>query len=305
MMAGTGGWPGAPDAAAQPVDALIVGHLTRDLQADGAWRPGGAAFYAAVTAQRLGLRVGLVTSAPADLCASVAALLGDAPMIVAPADTATTFENVYTPAGRVQYLRACATPLTLDAIPEAWRRCAVALLAPVASELAPGLAHALRAGVIGAAPQGWLRQWGVDGRVRPRRLDPGALDALRNLSALILSREDLTGPAADAAALADADETLAAWARLVPLIVVTRGPDGADLWRAGAVERFPGYPAREVDPTGAGDVFATAFLCGLAATGDAAAAIDQANRVAALSVEGVGATAIPTRAQVAARFPAR
>jgi sugar/nucleoside kinase (ribokinase family) len=46
-----------------------------------------------------------------------------------------------------------------------------------------------------------------------------------------------------------------------------------------------------------------AFLCALATSGDAAAAIDQANRVAALSVEGVGVSAIPTPAQVAARYP--
>jgi sugar/nucleoside kinase (ribokinase family) len=289
--------------AQQPIDALIIGHLTRDLLPDGAWRPGGAALYAGVAARRLGLRVGLVTSAPADLCASVAETLGDTPMIVAPTETATTFENVYTSAGRVQYLRASAQPLTLDDIPSAWRRCEVALLAPVAGELAPALASELEARVIGAAPQGWLRQWGEDGRVRPRRLDAREVDALPRLTALILSREDLIGPAGDAAAQAAADETLAAWARLVALLAVTRGPGGADLWRAGVVERFPGYPARELDPTGAGDVFAMAFLCALASTGDAAAAIDQANRIAALSVEGIGASTIPTLAQVAARYP--
>ena len=74
--------------------------------------------------------------------------------------------------------------------------------------------------------------------------------------------------------------------------------------RAGAIERFPGYPASEVDPTGAGDVFAATFLCALVATDDPAEAMDQANRVAALSVEGVSTSAIPTPAEVAARYPA-
>ncbi len=294
-------WP--TGAAREPIDALIVGHLTRDLLPDGGWRSGGAALYAAVTASRLGLRVGIVTSAPADLCASVAATLDDSPMIAVDAETATSFENVYTPAGRVQYLRASAEPLTLDDIPTRWRRCAVALLAPVAGEVAPGLAAALDARVIGAAPQGWLRAWDATGRVRPQPLDGAALDALRSFSALIVSREDLTGPAADATTQEAADETLRAWARLVPLVAVTRGAEGADLYRAGAVERYPGSPAREVDPTGAGDVFAAAFLSALARDGDAAAAIAQANRIAALSVEGVGPSAIPTLAQVAARYP--
>src|SRR6185437_13487566 len=160
-----------------------------------------------------------------------------------------------------------------DDIPARWRRCEVALLAPVAGEVAPGLAATLEARVIGAAPQGWLRAWDATGRVRPQPLDGAAQDALRSLTALILSREDLTGPAAPAAAQDAADQTLSAWARLVPLIAVTRGAEGADLYRAGAVERYSGSPAREVDPTGAGDVFAAAFLSALARDGDAGAAI--------------------------------
>ena len=292
----------AQEAAQRPIDALIVGHLTRDLLPDGAWRPGGAALYAGVTALRLGLRVGVVTSAPGDLCAAVAETLGEALLIAKSSARATTFENVYTPTGRVQYVRACAAPLTLDDIPAGWRRCELALLAPVAGECAPALAGELAARVIGAAPQGWLRQWGADGRVRPRALPDDETQALHNLSALIVSREDLTDPTTDTAAHAEAEATLAQWSRLAPTLAVTRGAAGADLWRAGSVTRFPGYPAREVDPTGAGDVFAAAFLCALAATGDPAAAMDRANRVAALSVEGVGPSAIPTLAQVAARY---
>lgn len=296
-------WVSEPGATERPIDALIVGHITRDVLPDGGWRAGGAAFYAGVAASRMGLRVGVVTSAPADVCADVVARLADSALVAVICETATTFENVYTPDGRVQYLRGAAQPITLDAIPEAWRRCDVALLAPVARELAPDLAHGLSARVLGVAPQGWLRQWGEDGRVRPGPLDSAALAALPRLSALILSGEDLTGPGASPEAQATAARTLAQWSRLVPLLVVTRGPEGADLWHDGAIERFSGYPARELDPTGAGDVFAAAFLCALAAKGDPAAAVDHANRVAALSVEGIGASAIPTPAQVAARYP--
>lgn len=298
-------WLSAPDLAQRPVDLLIVGHVTRDLLPAGDWRAGGAALYAGATAQRLGLRVGVVTSAPADLRAQVAHTLGaEAALAVVASETATTFENRYTPAGRVQYVREVAQPLTLADIPLAWRACDAALLAPVAGELPPALAGDLQARTLGAAPQGWLRQWSADGRVRPRQLAAADLDALGALSALILSREDLAGPAADPAARARAEDTLRQWAQRLPALVVTCGAAGAELWRAGGVERFPGYPAREVDPTGAGDVFATAFLCALATTGDAARAVDQANRVAALSVEGAGPSAIPTPAQVAARYGA-
>lgn len=296
-------WKSAPDVDQRHIGALIVGHITRDLLPDGDWRPGGAALYAGVTARQLGMRPGIVTSAPPDLCARAMEILGDVALVSVPSDVATTFENIYTPTGRVQYVRARAGAITEADIPALWRECAVALLAPVAGEVAPSLADSLRAPVIGAAPQGWLRAWDADGRVRPRDLTDDEVTALGHLSALVLSREDLTGPGADQAALAAASQTLAQWSRLMPSLVVTCGPEGADLWRAGAVERHPGCSVREVDPTGAGDVFAMSFLATLGMGGEVGEAVDFANRVAALSVEGDGHSAIPTPAQVAARFP--
>lgn len=298
-------WLSAPDIAEQPIDVLLVGHVSCDLLPDGGWRAGGTVYYAGALALRLGLRVGVVTSAPADVCARVCAELGEAgevALVAVPSAAATTFENVYAPDGRRQYLRARAEPITLADIPVAWRRCAVALVAPVARELSPRLAEGLSAEVYGATPQGWLRAWDSDGRVIPRALDPDETAALRRYTALILSREDLAGAGADAAALAEAERTLAAWTRLVPLLAVTAGPDGAELWRGATPERFPGFPATEVDPTGAGDVFAATFLCALAATQDAETAMDMANRVAALAVEGVGVAAIPTPERIAARY---
>ena len=46
----------------QPVDYLVVGHITQDLTPDGP-RLGGTATYSALTARALGLQVGVVTSA--------------------------------------------------------------------------------------------------------------------------------------------------------------------------------------------------------------------------------------------------
>ncbi|HKS69680.1 MAG TPA: PfkB family carbohydrate kinase, partial [Ktedonobacterales bacterium] len=67
---------------------------------------------------------------------------------------------------------------------------------------------------------------------------------------------------------------------------------------------YPGYPAREMDPTGAGDVFAAALLAALAEGRSPATAMDFANRVAALSVEGEGLAGVPTRGELAARYGA-
>jgi sugar/nucleoside kinase (ribokinase family) len=56
----------------------------------------------------------------------------------------------------------------------------------------------------------------------------------------------------------------------------------------GDAEHFPAYPAVELDPTGAGDVFAASFLCSLYRHGDPREAVNFANRVAAYSVEAMG-----------------
>src|SRR4029079_5446768 len=96
----------------------------------------------------------------------------------------------------------------------------------------------------------------------------------------------------------------AGWARQVPLVAVTHGADGADLYaNGGPAESFSGAPAREIDPTGAGDVFAAAFLCWRERTSDAPAAARFANHVAACSVERVGVESAPTIAELIARSP--
>ncbi len=283
-------------------DTLIVGHLTRDLTPDGGWRLGGPALYAARTASLRGLRVAVVTSASADVAAAARVALPGVALRVISSPYSTTFENIYHEGGRRQFLRAIAAPLRARDIPLAWRAASIALLAPVAQEFDPDIFTALHCPTLGLAPQGWLRQWDEDGYVRPAPLDPRASKLLGACSALVLSREDLTGPGASRDALARAEETLHTWAMKTPRLVVTCGREGAELWREGRIALFPAFPTQEVDPTGAGDVFAMTFLCALASGTTPEQAMDEANQVAAISVEGVGMSAIPTPEAAHARF---
>lgn len=244
--------------------------------------------------------MGVLTSGPADVIAALRAALPGAEVVAVPAQRATTYENIYTLAGRRQYLRARAADLDVAHLPAAWRDAGIVLLAPLNQELAPNLASAFPRALVGGAIQGWLRAWDEDGLVSPTTF-AAAGDILPRLRALLLSQEDI-GLAAN-----DSLQAIAArmepWSRLGPLLVMTRGAGGAVLLRAGEEPRaFAGYPAEEVDPTGAGDVFAAAFLIELAATGDPAGAIDIANRVAALSVRQTGVAAIPTRAEAVRAF---
>jgi len=279
--------------ATERPDFLAIGHITRDLLPDGSWRLGGAVTYGALTAARLGLRPAIVTSAPPDVLAALDAVLPDIPLSVIPSGEATTFENIYAAQGRQQILHGRAAPLTLSSVPEAWRDAPIVLLGPVAQEIDASIVGGFRNSLVAATPQGWLRQWEADGVVTPSLLASADI-LLPHLRALILSREDIG---------ASADKVFGEWAQIVPLIAVTCSRDGAYIWENGVRSGlFAGYPAHEVDPTGAGDVFAAAFLCELWRTGATSSAIDFANQVAACSVEGIGGESIPTREMIAARW---
>jgi sugar/nucleoside kinase (ribokinase family) len=62
-----------------------------------------------------------------------------------------------------------------------------------------------------------------------------------------------------------------------------------------------GVAAREVDPTGAGDVFAATFVCALGEGASPVEAASWANAAGAGAVEGVSVASIAPRDTVAAR----
>jgi sugar/nucleoside kinase (ribokinase family) len=87
-----------------------------------------------------------------------------------------------------------------------------------------------------------------------------------------------------------------------PVMIETRGPHGCQLIHCGKRRLVPGFPAEEVDPTGAGDVFAAAFMLRLGETRDPLVAARFANCVASFSVTAPGADALPTLEQVRDRL---
>jgi 1D-myo-inositol 3-kinase len=243
-----------------------------------------------------------VTCADETLLADLPALLPQITLAARPAPVTTAFENTYHEGFRTQYLRARAPQLDLSDVPSAWLAAPIILLAPLAQEIPPTLLRSLPRqanSLLAATPQGWLRRWDADGRVWPTPWED-AEELLPLLDALILSHDDLL-PFADNQRVA-ADAMLADWSRRVPLLVATDGRHGATLFEHGTPTRFPAYPATEVDPTGAGDVFAAAFLVHLYQHRDPHAAMNFANCVASLSVEAPGIAGIPTWEQIERRL---
>jgi sugar/nucleoside kinase (ribokinase family) len=281
---------------------LTIGHVTRDIHPDSTFSLGGTVTYAALTAYRLGLVAAIVTCADAELLAELPARLPEIGLAARPSSATTAFVNSYHEGFRTQYLRARADLLQVEDVPESWRNAPVVLLGPLAQELSPSLVKLFprRPGtIVAATPQGWLRRWDDDGHVWPTPWT-AAEEILPLLDVLILSHDDLL-PFANGNRT-DADAILTRWSMQVPLLVATDGRHGATLFQQGVTEKFPAYPTHEVDPTGAGDVFAAAFLVHLYRHGDPRRAVDFANCVASLSIEHEGTTGIPTMEVVGERM---
>ena len=284
----------ASSMPASPLQFLALGHITRDLRPDGSFTLGGTATFAALTAYRLGLAAGIVTRATPPIIQDLPLFLPDIAISAHPSDATTTFINHYTHGFRIQYLRARAASMTCEDIPTEWLHAPIVLFGPLAQEITPDIVKLFprRTGaIIAATPQGWLRRWDADGRVWPMPWHM-ATQVLPMLDVLILSHDDLL-PFANGNR-EEADAMLYEWSMHVPLLVATDGRHGATLFRHGVTRHFPAYDAQEVDPTGAGDVFAAAFLTSLYRHNDPERAVDFANCVASFSIEQEGVQGIPT-----------
>jgi len=267
----------------QPVDYLVIGHLTVDLTPGGPLL-GGSAAYSALTARALGLRVGIVTAWGGEI--SLSALDG-IPVQAVEAEHSSTFENIYTAAGRVQYIRHVAPRIDYALVPAAWRQARIIHLAPLAQEIDALLPADFRPGLLGLTPQGWLRAWDGDGRVHPCAW-PQSEQALSAAAATVLSVDDVGH-----------DEEHIEWmAQHSPLLAVTEGAAGARLFWHGDSRRFRAPRVDAVDATGAGDIFATAFFVRLAETRDPWEAARFATRMATISVTRPGLQGIPTPDEV-------
>lgn len=278
-----------------PVDFVAIGHVTLDQTPRGI-RPGGAAYYTAMTAHRLGLRVGLLTSFGPDFPRE--AVPADIEVVNVPAERTTTFRIGQTRPGpgvrtRELAVLARAADLEADALPEAWRDATLGALAPVTGEVDPGFAAAFPETSLVALPQGWMRQRGKGGILAPQPWEDADL-VLPRVQALVVSHEDVEPFEKDAVE----------WFQQVPVGAVTRGSDGAILFVNG--DRYGVEPdvAVEKDATGAGDVFAAALLVSYNRDGNAWDAAAVAACCAAASVEADGAAGIPDRERLEVRLAA-
>jgi sugar/nucleoside kinase (ribokinase family) len=268
--------------SAGEIDYLLIGHITADL-VPGGRELGGTVSYAARTAKNFGLRVGVLTSAATgdSLLDQLAASADE--VITLSAEQTTTFENIYTPAGREQFIRGVASPVRAEHVPQKWLKTPLVHIGPIADEVDTGVVDLFPGSIIMLTLQGWLRRWESDGRVRFKHWhDPRTL---KLLNLVVFSEEDII----------EAPEMEQEIAQATGNLVVTRAYDGGTYYHNGQPSDYKAVDAVVVDPTGAGDVFATSLLAALnVLNGDMEAAVRVAADLGARSVTRVGLDSAPT-----------
>lgn len=246
----------------------IVGLLTRDVVDGGEPRIGGAPYYCGRTLAALGQLGQIVTKySPEDeLLAQPLHDLG-LPVVWRSASTTTSFRLHYGHEGRMAYI---------NALGEGWTPADVADWVGAALEgsewvHAGALSRAdFPVATLAALKEGRSLSFDGQGLVRPGRtgrvIRDGDIDpnVFQHMSALKLSE-------AEATRLGIPVEDLS-----VPEVIVTHGARGATVHTDGRSEVISAEELELADPTGAGDIFITAYLLartdGAAPTEAAAAA---------------------------------
>jgi sugar/nucleoside kinase (ribokinase family) len=267
-------------------DYLVIGHITKDLLSGG-FTVGGTVTYSGLTARNLGRRVGVVTSASPEL--DFQEVLQGIEVTSVPSSVTTAFQNTYHDGTRQQFIKAVAERITAEAIPSQWHHSSIVQLGPLTQELDEEVVHLFKDSLIGVTAQGWMRQWDNEGRVSPM-VWAAPEKVLPFAKVLVLSEEDVGGDMA----------LIEEYVEMTEIVVVTAGWKGSTVYHRGQRQSFPAPKVMEVDPTGAGDVYAAAYLVRLEETGDPWEAAHFANCVASFSVEKPGVTGIPSRQQVEA-----
>lgn len=271
----------------EPIDYLLIGHVTQDVVPQG-FSLGGTASYSALTARAMGLRVGVVTACHPEL--RLPELKGIS-IVRYPSEYSTTFANIQTEHGRVQYLYHRAADLDISMVPDTWRSARIVHLGPLNQEVDVKLARAFPDSFVGVTPQGWMRAWDASGRVSYTDWLE-ARYVLEAADAAVISVEDVRG---DEAVIED-------MVSAVRVLVVTEGVTGARLYWNGDMRYFRAPAQNEIDPTGAGDIFAAVFFNRLEYTRDPWEAARVATQLAALSVTRKGLASVPTEEEVKANL---
>ncbi len=223
---------------------------------------GGPPTYVSVSARRLGARVSVISKVGDDfsdrhitwLTAKGVDLSG-----LKRIDGASTTRFVLTYMNRERRLQmtSCAPPIRSEDVPDSLRARAIHV-APIVNEVSRSVVDKLRrlTGTLSLDPQGFVRELGAMGNLRPRRWS--------NLH--VLEQIDLyKSSASEIRMITGFFDLRLAMEKIhnygAKVVIVTRGNKGSKLLFEGKLHEVPACKSRIIrDSTGAGDAFIGAFL---------------------------------------------
>ena len=269
-----------------PPDFLAIGHVAKDLTAES-FTLGGAVTYAAHTTLQMGMAAAVVTSVEPEL--DLPPAMPGVQVHAIPSPETTTFQNSYLYGKRTQLLKAVGGPIAASDVPAQLSGASHVMLCPLGGEVGHDLAQGFPNATVVASIQGWLRRWDSRGRVSPAHWE--GREVLHHVDAAIFSIEDVGDRG-----------LIEIWKCMAPVLIMTMGIKGARIHVHGEWHHVKPFPTREVDPTGAGDVFGAAYLIRYRETADPLESARFASCAASFCVESKGVSGVPTRAQVEERL---
>lgn len=275
--------PFVTDKPLSPIDYLVIGHITQDLTETGP-RIGGTVTYSGLTAKQIGKRVGIVTSVAGS---TITTPLDGIQIHSIPSEHSSTFENIHTPNGRIQYIYSTAKILSLTDIPEAWLNTAIIHIGPIFNEIDISIFNFLPDDHFYMTPQGMLRQADKNGRVHPKSWELPQ-EITRKAAAIVISNEDVQND----------EDLIGELAENSKVLVVTENQGGARVYWHGDLRHFSSPEVPFVEDTGAGDIFAAAFFCRYADIHDPWEAAKIAIKLSAASVSRKYLESIPSKSEI-------
>ena len=235
---------------------------------------GGAAAYASAVLRAAGVDFAVVAKVGDDFRYADRV----PPALVVPGARTTSFVDDYRTGERIATLRAATPALEPEDLREP---CTVGLAVPVAGEIPTRALLRLRelSRILLADAQGFVREFDASGRVLHRSPAADTLAALEQVDYLKISGAEVE--------VLDLPRL-----RRSCTILLTDGPRGCTILSAAGESHVPAFPAREVDPTGAGDCFLAGFAVGLLRGWPPARAALLANWCGARAAESFGIPAL-------------
>lgn len=266
-----------------------IGHACHDLHKEGV-KLGGTVSYAAAFGTALGAQTQVITSFGEDFQFIDVFEKAGIKWYNLPSVLTTCFQNTQGVHGREQMLSGRAASITREFVAQcSLPQNGIVHLGPIANEVEPSIALLFPNCTVGFSIQGWLRKWTDDGKVYTQTRDWQPLNAVQLVFA---SEEDI-----------NFDEKIASEiAANAPIFVLTKGNKGAVVYYQNNIQYFPSFPVKEVDTTGAGDVFALGFLWSFHHNKDIKTACIFAHSLASLLVEGHTLQTPPNSEQIANRI---